>query len=266
MRWSIWSVLGASVAGCLLPDTSGLRGAIVDASVPVDGGDAGTTDAAAATDAPIDPCAESGLVAFYRFDETGSIAHNCGSGGAALDAVLVDATLVPKGRGFMVSNDSGYAEVQGKHPAFAGGSFTITAWIRPVDYSNSGRIVSNRFPMGADAPTNMDSTLDAAGGNPSIGFYVTSVPALYVDSAPKLNVWSHVAGVHRAAGVNSLSEIWFDGVLVKSEVRERDLSDTPPRIGNDRRGAGLAFRGTLDDVRIYDRALTPQELTAQAKE
>lgn len=263
MRFTLLSGIGIACAACLSPDTGALTGGERDAGGALDGGDAGD-----ASDAPRDPCAEDGLIAFYRFDESGAIAHNCVAGGSALDAVLSNATLVPNGRtggGLMLTNDAGFAAIQGMHEAFSGGSITVTAWIRPTDYGNNGRILSNRVLVDGGAPTNLDFTLEANGGNPGVGFYVTTVPALVATSPPKTNVWTHVAAIHRALGGNSLSEIWFGGVLAKNEIRARDTSSTPPRIGNDLRGVGLGFRGVIDDVRIYARALSPDEVLAQAK-
>lgn len=255
--------LSAACAACLIPDTGVLIGGAREAP------DASDAAADVRADAPADSCAEDGLIAFYRFDESGTIAHNCVAGGSALDAVLSNAALVPSGRkggGLMLTSDGGYAAIQGMHAAFAGGSITVTAWIRPTDYSNSGRILSNRVFADGGAPTNLDFTLESNGGTgkPAVGFYVNLIPALITPSAPTTNAWTHVAAIHRATGASSLSEIWFSGVLVKDELRVRDPSATPPRIGNDLRGSGLGFRGVIDDVRIYARALAPAEVLAQS--
>ena len=67
---------------------------------------------------------------------------------------------------------------------------------------------------------------------------------------------------------------WYGGAVgshfPSSEAREADgpvnvYSEEPFRIGvMQRKGAG-AFRGVIDDVRVYDRALTPEEIETRSR-
>lgn len=81
----------------------------------------------------------------------------------------------------------------------------------------------------------------------------------------ELNVWSFVV-------VNMTStelEVWIDGVLTVKKTREYETyaysSSEPIFIGNlPNGGAGSNnhFNGVLDDIRIYNRALTETEINA----
>ncbi len=77
-----------------------------------------------------------------------------------------------------------------------------------------------------------------------------------------LNQWTHVAvtydGYRKAKGVH----IYFNGIEQKIRVEFDELTypfnpDQPFRVGA---GGGLRFRGFIDDVRIYNVPLTPEEI------
>jgi mono/diheme cytochrome c family protein len=83
-----------------------------------------------------------------------------------------------------------------------------------------------------------------------------------VDSATA-NRWHHLAvtydGSQRAAGL----EIYVDGQRQKLRIQQDSLtgslrSNQPLRLG--RRDSGLGYYGQLDEVRGYQRVLTPQEI------
>jgi hypothetical protein len=77
-----------------------------------------------------------------------------------------------------------------------------------------------------------------------------------------LNEWTHVAvtydGYRKAKGVH----IYFNGIEQKLKVEFDELTfpfgaGEPFRIGA---GMGLRFRGSIDDVRLYNTSLTPDEV------
>jgi len=137
--------------------------------------------------------------------------------------------------------------------------FTYAAWIRP------------EFPRGAiishveDYFEGMGHALYLLDGKlrlhihrrwTDLGLRVETVAAL------PLNQWRHVLvtydGDRKAAGVH----IYIDGetqelkILFDQNLEPIHHPKTPLRIGA---GGGLHFTGDLSDVRIYDRALTPEE-------
>jgi hypothetical protein len=75
-----------------------------------------------------------------------------------------------------------------------------------------------------------------------------------------LNSWHHVAVVEQGASSN----FYIDGTLVETVWDEPHL--TSPPVGNSypmfigARNDGLFFDGLIDDVRIYNRALTAAEI------
>ncbi len=85
---------------------------------------------------------------------------------------------------------------------------------------------------------------------------------LETEQPVSLNQWTHVAvtydGHRKAKGVH----IYFNGVAQKIQVEFDELTypfgaKDPFRVGA---GSGLRFRGLIEDVRIYNVPLTPEEV------
>ena len=87
----------------------------------------------------------------------------------------------------------------------------------------------------------------------------------YSTTVRSLNVWYHVAGVYNASA--RTLDIYVNGVL-----NNGTLSGTVPasqinsavnvNIGRRSGGSGYYFNGVIDDVRIYNRALSQAEIQA----
>ena len=84
----------------------------------------------------------------------------------------------------------------------------------------------------------------------------------YSTTVRALNTWYHVAGVYNATArtldiyVNGVRD---NGVLVGTVPAAQVVSNVNVNIG--RRTNGFYFRGVIDDVRVYNRALTPAEIS-----
>ena len=85
----------------------------------------------------------------------------------------------------------------------------------------------------------------------------------YSTTVRSLNVWYHVAGVYNASA--RTLDIYVNGVL-----NNGTLSGTIPasqinsavNVNIGRRSGGFYFNGVIDDVRIYNRALSQAEIQA----
>jgi hypothetical protein len=83
----------------------------------------------------------------------------------------------------------------------------------------------------------------------------------------KKDEWQHVFVVYDGSSKASGLKIYFDGKLQEWTIEQDRLSDTirskvPLYLG--RRSTSAPFNGLLDEVRIYDRALTDVEVQALA--
>ena len=86
-----------------------------------------------------------------------------------------------------------------------------------------------------------------------------------------LKTWNFVAAVHNAA--THRRSIYVDGKLVAEDEEAYSGSwgtdAAAARIGGDedtaaKSAAGNCFNGTIDDVRVYERALNASEIAVQA--
>jgi len=146
---------------------------------------------------------------------------------------------------------------------------TWTAWIKPVDATplNSetfiafGDVDANEFIYITILPTSKFNAFSRSAA--SLKFTLNTDSVVFSD-----NTWTHVALVQD--GVSPV--IYIDGVAVaQTFITEIDkthwFNDAPNldngRIGDVNRnndGETLHFNGTIDDVRIYDRALSSDEI------
>jgi hypothetical protein len=106
--------------------------------------------------------------------------------------------------------------------------------------------------------------LNPSGTGNLLSFYTGQGPGVHLDSPAALPTgrWVHVAGTFdRASGARKL---YVDGALVASASTAQDIAYDPAATGDvylgKDPGSDEAFQGTLDDVGIWARALTPAEI------
>ena len=142
---------------------------------------------------------------------------------------------------------------------------TWSAWIKP---SATARKALSKSTDGSTNGYELDLNGFTA-GNVEVGIIKQSGSYIYRGTPYTPNVWTHVVGVYDASlSGNNRMKLYINGVSVTGTV---STLGTPDSIGdaggNLRIGArpGVSppfFNGSLDDVRIYNRALSPTEVTA----
>jgi hypothetical protein len=271
VRFASALVVAALLASCsLFVSLDGLSGPAADQEGGTDArgpGDAGgTADADGAFDARTGPCGDAAandpsLVAWFPFDEgTGMTATDCSR--SALSAVSVNGASVAWTTGRIggaidMKNGStclnlGLATVL----AFEGAPFTVMAWLDVTlftDNNLSGRhIISRKSPFGwhfgTDDPFSVELDFEREGGK-----FQAKTP---LDGG----AWVHAALAYRPGqSVRS----YVNGALTAS------VSNPPPSTGVAAstqawigcRSPGTSnFAGSIDDLRVYDRALDDGEI------
>jgi len=210
----------------------------------------------------------STLVGHWRFDE--------GAGTTATDAsgrenhgtidggvYAADPTGMPDRALFMDGTDD-VVTVPDADSLDVVEQLTISAWIRPVDTETDGyRVIVAKTGEG-------DMSYGLIQYAHGLKFYVSSNGSYYdgqliTDAYLQADLWYHVAGL-------------FDGhrLMLYVDGRPRDTLpyDYPIHVGSapvvmgygitEGEGENRYFHGGLDDVRIYTRALTPDELNDAA--
>lgn len=148
------------------------------------------------------------------------------------------------------------------------GDFTIEAWINPADVNtprpiaewNSGAAIGAHFWLtaaygGSGGPGGLYAAL-----NPNAD------PAIILGSVPGLlasNTWQHVAFVYRAHDpVFASMELFLNGQSVAAQSVAAPVVQTQYPLNVGIRPGSAYYRGLMDELTFYKRALTPAELTA----
>lgn len=204
----------------------------------------------------------SGLSLQFSLDEgAGTVASDARGGPAgALSPTGVSWTSRPGG-GQALAFTNGVVRVP-VSPALDGiaGQITVAAWVR-VDQKSANWSIAVSRQEATDHPEVFGLGLDPA-GHPM--FLLSDFVPIAAASVAPLGVWIHLAGTYDG----QTSRLYVDGELVAEEPRESDVrwvSTRPLLIGNNNNVSGDApsepWRGAIDDVRIYSRALSGEELS-----
>ena len=139
-------------------------------------------------------------------------------------------------------------------------AITLEAWICPQSESGASRIIvskNDEYALRIDNPRE--------GGRISFFVHVgapavTWEPRVSSKEPPATNQWLHVVAVWDG----SESRLFLDAALVSSRPRagKPNPNPYPVMIGNWEYPSchGTRFGGLIDEVRIYNRALTPAEI------
>lgn len=148
---------------------------------------------------------------------------------------------------------------------------SFAAWIKPTNTNQISSFLSKRLNTGNVDQWTMwinDGTISYGAGK-KIGIAFGNIAGSNLnDIATTANIvdgnWHHIVGVIK---YNNTLEIYVDGVLaptttIRSQSWTSINTSMPVLVGSD--NGGHYFDGAVDDVRIYNRALTAQEVAILA--
>jgi hypothetical protein len=143
-----------------------------------------------------------------------------------------------------------------------GGGATLSAWIKPTGSASSGDdqfiITSEQGPRFYQSVTNLKFAISVNPEDSDNSTISTTTNPL------QINKWSHIAGVYNPNDVSGPTLIiYFNGNKIAEKRCSPNVAAelvTAYNIGN-RTGKGvMGFIGKIDDVAIYNRALTLTEV------
>ena len=206
------------------------------------------------------------LVAWWPFDEgEGTIAFDASGNGHTGFLTGAPQWLADPSLTFDGSDD----RVEAGSFDVAGSALTLAAWLWAEDLancsSNDCRILSKSTGTAEGDHYFMLSTISAGGGS-RLRFRLKTggVTTTLIATSGNLpeSQWQHAAAVYDG----STMELFLDGAPVGSTGKSGTMSQNPAVPvwigGNPTEPTSKPWRGRLDDVRIYDRALSAAELAA----
>jgi hypothetical protein len=197
------------------------------------------------------PLLERGLIAWWRMDDTsGSVLKD--SSGRGHDAQVRGATVeqisVPGRRGNAVRfADRSFAEIA-NHADFALMQMTLSAWVRPeADQRVDAQIISKQGSYGLAMPR-----------NEAMKFYFWHMDRV-IDHPFAQGRWVNLCATFDGA----IRRFYVDGVRIASiNSPTPPRTDDPVRLGTieGERDREHHFLGAIDELRVYNRALSEDEV------
>jgi len=218
----------------------------------------------------------NGLVAYYPFNGNANDAAGTNNGTVNGAGLTVNRFQVINSA-YDFNGISSFIQIPNSTNLFGSGSFTISIWFNTSKYPDSNL-------------TNQAAFLFSKGRN-VYEIHLASPPIIYtgirflptqesgtsyyedaLSANFKTNTWYQIIAIWNKT--NHVAQLFFNGQLLSgSTLTGSDTADntTPARIGMRYNGPGgtnsavvvggngLPFKGILDDIRIYNRALSTSE-------
>ncbi len=205
----------------------------------------------------------SGLVGYWTFDgpslnwRTNTAADSSGNGntGTLVNMSTTSSPTAGKiGQALKFNGSSQYVSMGSA--GVSATSFTYAAWVKAGTYSSYRGIVENdaggTIPQGLWTENGLGITLVIGTGN---GHAVLLIPV----AKATLNTWHYIVGTANG----TTYALYLDGVNVGATYSDTGYGGSPVHnaigVGGTGGGPGY-FSGSIDDVRIYNRALSAQEV------
>ncbi len=209
------------------------------------------------------PGSVSGTVVSYAFDEaTGTTTADASGNGVTGQLQGATWTTAGKyGKAVSFNGSSSYIDLGNPASLRGAGSMTWSAWVYATGIPpDDGQIVAlSDDSTGWQLKTTPDTGVRTfgVGVSGSSGSHTQR----YSSATVALNTWYHVAGVYNAAA--QTLDIYVNGVLSNGTLKGTvPASTVVPAVNANvgRRSGGFYFNGVIDNVRIYNRALSASEI------
>jgi uncharacterized protein YjdB len=239
--------------------SSGLITAVAAGSATITASHGGFSAAATAT--VNTTSGPSGLVAAYNFNE-GSGTTVTDASGTGNTGTISGATWSTSGRfggALSFNGSSDWVTVNDSSSLDATSGVTVEAWIYPKKPLGWQSLLMKEGSSNVVYGLYANTAENNAAGIATIGGSEVSVNHAVQDVQVQMYRWTHLAITYNG----SVFRLFFNGVEVSSVNRSGSLnvSAGPLRIGGNAVW-GEYFNGMIDEVRVYNRALTTAEIQA----
>lgn len=223
----------------------------------------------------------SGLVGYWTFDEgSGNIAYDASGGGHNGSYSAGSAFYTGKVGPYAWSDTTMMQNIDiPYYSALPSGMFmSLGAWVYPTYMSmdvDRAHTIASQWNHGVLNGSWAFDQVATTASQSKLRVYIASAPGEYgnnyveTTSAPvTLNTWNHVSFVYDGtqAGQNNRVKIYYNGVEQATTVGGTiagDLADSNSAlVVADFPGLNRYYAGAVDDIKIYNRALSASEVAA----
>ena len=243
---------GACECGDMAAPPADLSAIVVDMTMPLD------LTPAPDLATPLPP-----PLAYWNLDEAAGTTAADASGNGYVGTITGGTHVAAhSGNGLGCDGSTSFIDVGNPVGLRLTGAMTLSAWVDIASFATSGRIISKG---GGPGQRGWSLNVESATSTASFKIATDTNTNLNVDSAVGTGAWVHVAGVYEP-GV--ALRLYVNGALAASlttGVPATQLDQAlDVNIGR-RADVGTYFSGVLDEVRVYDVALTAQQIVGLAK-
>ncbi|TAG55310.1 MAG: hypothetical protein EAZ27_07255 [Cytophagales bacterium] len=214
------------------------------------------------------PCTTTGLVASYPFCGNADDKSGNNYNGTVSGATLTTDRFGNANSAYSFDGNSNYIESNGNSNFKIGNDGTLSVWVKKDVWNNlpfvDNEIINNNFSY-----TNPNSIYLSFHYLEGIHFRFKNEPLDYVNSYIytnwQNNTWHHIVGKWEKNGNNTLISLYTDGVLQESKViiGNINLNNVKWSFGKYLTNKHQEWMdGSIDDIKIYDKALSQAEITA----
>jgi hypothetical protein len=206
----------------------------------------------------------TGLVAFYPFNGNANDESGNGNNGIVNGATLTTDRFGNANKAYTFTNPNHISVLNSN---MFGDEFTLSYWYKIGSYFGQRGVVSNvATPNGGFQQASDGTGFSYILGYSFVGGYNPNYFYANYTTQESLSQWHHLAVTYKKLGPSSsVSQLYIDGVLKQSDAHVMPITFTPNAtffIGQNH--GGVNFQGDLDDIRIYNRNLSPNEIAQLA--
>src|SRR2546423_274824 len=195
-----------------------------------------------------------GLVAAYAFNEGSgtTVADTSGNNNNGTITAATWTTAGKFGNALAFNGTSARVTVPNAASLQLTTGMTLEAWVFPTGSLTSWRSVVDKTVDGYYLMASTDqSNRPGVGGTWTGGNQNVAAPTVLT-----INTWTHLAATFDGATVR----LFVNGVQVASQAQTTPLATTPGTLQMGANSYGEFFAGRIDEVRIYNRALSATEI------
>ena len=210
------------------------------------------------------PTPTNGLVGHWKFDDSADLGRDSSGMGNDGTAAAGYVTYSPDGKvggaaDFTAGSDAGITVPDAPSLDFTGG-ITVAAWVK-IDLDDSGdATILSKSDQSSDEPYVFWASFWKT--NDDMAAFFDGASADDSGASVTQGSWQHVAMTYDGLPGGIVS-FYLDGVQVASEISNADGLDTNTSslaLGASPCPDAEDFSGLLDEVRLYDRALSSTEI------